>query len=203
MSYTASRTWVSNGAKERDNFAKFHDNCIHVAPNSPFVPKTLQEWIVHRMWVIGKGQQNSMRRLDYKVAERDMRKEGRVVEPAFAGKKFDDYLSPVLSMPSIWVCNPPGREQAPWPGYDEFKHEGHRRSKSGHCRFPPLPRVPGNVTVSWKQRALIIPYPFDQVGHSTLAGKEGAGDETVNDSDEMAFLIGNDLLKELGDKTVG
>lgn len=194
MSYTASKTWVSDEAKEYDLFIKIRDNVPYIAPNSPFIPQTWAEWIDHRLHMKEEAHREAVRQLEIKEAEKTRTKEA--IHPQLEGKEIEDYLSCVLSRESIWISSTkdrPGRPQAPWPTYDELKHEGYHRNKSGYSRFPPLPRVPGNETVNWKQRAPLAQFPFDQVGRPTLAGEE-LPPET---DDIMVSLIGKELLKEL------
>ncbi|KAI9931318.1 hypothetical protein AWENTII_004568 [Aspergillus wentii] len=195
MSHTASKTWVSEEAKEYDNFARIRDNYLHVAPNSPFIPRSWAEWISHRIFSKEEAHTEGLRRLTITKMYK-MKETKELVQPAFSGKEFRDSLSSVLSLESIWlpsIENKLGRMQAPWPTNDELKHEGAYRSTSGYCRFPPLPRVPGNATVNWKQRCPVVPFQLDEVGVPTVKK-----DEAVPEVDDtMVLLVGETLLKEL------
>lgn len=195
MSHTASKTWVSVEAKEYETFNKVRENVSHVAPNSPFVPQSWPEWIAHRLAVKEDSQNEIVRRLTARESERKAEIKARV-SLALGGKGFDDYLTRVLSQDSIWIPSTAerlDRPQAPWPCHDELKHEGYHRSRSGYNRFPPLPRVPGNVTVNWKQRAPLTQFPFDEVGRPTMACEE----KPPEMEEEMMLLIGYELMKEL------
>jgi len=195
MSYTASKTWVSDEAKEYDLFAKIRDNMPYIAPSSPFTPRTWAEWISHRLRMKEEAHREAVRRLEIKEAQKKMQTKEAIHSPLW-GKEIQDYLSCVLSRESIWIPSTdsrPGRPQAPWPTYDELKHEGYHRNKSGYSRFPPLPRVPGNPTVNWKQRSPLAQFPFDEVGRPTLTGEE-LPPET---DDMMMSLVGKELLEEL------
>jgi hypothetical protein len=186
MSHTASNTWVSFDTKQYEIFVKMRENMLHIAPHSPFVPQKFDDWLEHRIAVI----ENTQNRMMSQLKKRETK--GDIQEP-LGGKKFGDFLSCVLSRASIWIDDGgdrPGRPSAPWPSQEELKHEGYERSKSGYQRFPPLPRVPGNATVNWKQRAPIRQFPFDEVGRPTLACSK----EPPDIDSHMEFLVGYGLL---------
>ena len=191
-SYTASKTWRSIHAKERDAFARFRDNCAHVAPRSPFTPATWPEWLKHRLWAKEEAHRKAVFRLE---AKRRALSSSRASLPAFSGRPFGDCRSSVLAMESIWVPElilPPGRPQAPWPTNDELKYEGPYRHVSGFCRFHPLPRVPGNTTAHWRQRPPLAPFAFDRVGSPLRRAELPVGKDN-----RMCFLIGKELLEEI------
>src|SRR5438034_4695968 len=154
MAHTASKTWVSELTKEYEAFVKVRDSMGHVAPNSPFIPRTFADWIAHRIEV----KEEEYNDITSKIALREATRNKSVLiseRPVLKGREFGDHRALVLAMESIWISSVaprPGRPQAPWPSYEEFKHEGDDRSRSGYSRFPPLPRDPGNITVNWKQR---------------------------------------------------
>lgn len=190
-SHTASKTWVSHQAKERDSFIRFRDNCLHVAPRSPFIPCSLAQWVKHRLWAKEEAHRRAAHRLESK--KKTLSKDNPTI-PAFDGRSFAHFRSSVLAMETIWLPEldlPPGRPQAPWPTNDELKYEGPYRSVSGFGRFHPFPRVPGNTTVHWRQRSPLVPFPFDQVGLPLGWGEPVEGDK------RMAFLIGDELWEEM------
>ncbi|OXV06276.1 hypothetical protein Egran_05962 [Elaphomyces granulatus] len=191
MSYTASNTWVSFDAKQHEIFVKMRDNMLHIAPHSPFVPQKFDDWIAYRLAVVEDAHHEANGRLAVKRTEKRETKER--IQPPLGGKKFRDFLSCVMSRASIWINDGPGRPLAPWPSHDELKHEGYQRNKSGYQRFPPLPRVSGNSTVNWKQRAPIGQFPFDEVGRPTLASSE----EPPETDSHMEFLVGYGLLDQI------
>ncbi|KAL1983447.1 hypothetical protein VTN96DRAFT_10353 [Rasamsonia emersonii] len=186
-----SLTWVSDEIREFENFTQVQINMAQIAPNSPFVPTSWAAWLAQRLEM----NEERLRQLTAKI-EKKKASNKLTVQPIFGGKVFPDFFSSVLSRQSIWrpgEVERPARPQAPWPDEDELQHEGSQRSKSGYSRFPPLPRVPGNITVNWKQRAPIVPFEFDVVGRPTMAD-----DEVAPETDErMRFLIGNSFLQEL------
>ncbi|KAK2768476.1 hypothetical protein FQN54_000331 [Arachnomyces sp. PD_36] len=195
MSHTASKTWVSDETKEHETFVKVRDTMSHVVPRSPFVPWTFTEWVAHRLATKEDAHKDVVRQIENKLS--GGKKFKRIpLDPAMGGKAFDDHLACVLARESIWTPSDspiPGRPAAPWPTYEEFKHEGDDRNKSGFSRFPPLPRDPGNATVNWKQRSPLTQLSFDETGKPTMAGEEAP----LGMEDQMLVLIGNELLREL------
>lgn len=188
-----SLTWASNETRERDSFRRMRSNIGHVAPNSPFVPTDMKSWLKHRVEVM----ENNIKSTDRAIALRRAEKASSChvnIQSALGGRQFGDFRSTVLARSTIWrpdEVNYPSRPQAPWPDSSERKHEGYQRVRSGYSRFPPLPRVPGNPTVNWKQRSPITPYDLDRVG---LPVMQDAYSE--NDSN-MESMIGTSLIQEL------
>lgn len=194
MAYTASKTWISHEAREQESWVKIRDNLARIAPLSPFTPKTFLEWIDHRL----DNNAEEMERTLAKIAKKKDNKVPTVpVCQILGGRKFNDHLSLVLARGSIWRPREepaPGRRLAVWPTYEEFKHEGDDRFKSGYSRFPPLPRDPGNETVNWKQRKPLSQFPFDQIGHPSL-GPDAETVEPFTGPEEKALgYIGGSLL---------
>ncbi|PGG96772.1 hypothetical protein AJ79_09455 [Helicocarpus griseus UAMH5409] len=200
MSYSASRIWVSREKKEIEAWFKIQKPLQHVAPRSPFVPKTFEDWVAHKATWMGELANRGNKVVARRAAEIAGRVRRAPVGLALGGKKLPDGLALVLARGTIWVPlqkggHPGGQKLAPWPSYEELKHEGDDRSKSGYSRFPPLPRDPGNETVNWKQRAPTKQCPFDEVGRPVLAVD---GDHEAYLESEMLPLVGSDLLSELG-----
>ncbi|KAK2779753.1 hypothetical protein FQN53_001313 [Emmonsiellopsis sp. PD_33] len=204
MSHTTSQTWLSDEAREFEAWVKIRDAMLHVSPKSPFTPKTFEDWIEHRI----KRTEEDHGRLASQITTRRTSNDGgskkrkrEVVVPVgqvLGGKELWDGLALVLADESIWVPlirYPTGRRRAPWPSYEELKHEGDDRNKSGYSRFPPLPRDPGNETVNWKQRAPLKQCQLDEVGRPVLAAG-GVHDEYLES--EMLQLLNESLLVELG-----
>lgn len=189
-----SLTWVSDDTKERDNFRKMRSNVGFVAPNSPFIPADINDWLIHRVATLV----DTVREIERSVALKRMKKASvcnEVILPALGGTQFGDFRSTVLARKTIWrpdEIENPSRPQAPWPDSSERKHEGYQRVRSGYSRFPPLPRVPGNPTVNWKQRSPINAYDFDQVGQPVVM------QESTTENDRcMELFLGMSLLQEI------
>jgi hypothetical protein len=73
--------------------------------------------------------------------------------------------SAVMCMPTVFTptfANLP-RILAPWPSPQEMKYEGDDRISTDllHRRFLGAPRVPGNETVNWQHRAIIMQEAMD------------------------------------------
>ncbi|OAX83250.1 hypothetical protein ACJ72_02395 [Emergomyces africanus] len=198
MSHTASQTWLSNKTKEFEAWVRVRDMMEYVAPNSPFTPKTFEEWIAHRLaWM----EEERGQLISQAITKRMMangRGEQVPVTPVLGGKELPDGRGLVLARETIWVSQrdyPTVRNWAPWPSYEELKHEGDDRSKSGYSRFPPLPRGRGNDTVNWKQRAPVKQYRFDEVGRPVW---ELGSIHTQYPESEMHRFVESSLLAELG-----
>ncbi|EEP80286.1 predicted protein [Uncinocarpus reesii 1704] len=193
MSYTASKTWISPQTKEIETWAKIRDSITRISPHSPFIPTTFSDWLAHRVAIKEDQLQKVTSKIE-KIREREDDEDIPLL-PVFGGKKMKDQLALVLAQKTIWRLGlepPEGRHLAPWPSYDEYKHEGDDRNKSGYSRFPPLPRDPGNATVNWKQRKPLEQFLFDEVGRRATDDSE----EQANTADEpLAIeLIGEALL---------
>lgn len=193
-SHTASKTWISDEAKEREAFSRFRANLLHIAPHSPFVPRTWIEWLKQRLWLKEETHRRELHRL--KIWEVERAQPRQPVHQALAGQEFEDTRSSVLAMESIWLPSlrfQIRRPTAPWPTIDELKYEGMYRNISGFCRFHPLPRVPGNKTAHWRNRPPLRAFPFDQVGSPIRRW----GEPPVTVDGKMMLLIGGSLLEEL------
>ena len=119
---------------------------------------------------------------------------------------LEDNRSTVLAMPSIWSPNfreSTERPDAPWPDRDELRYEGDDSAKTNVCRFLPLPRRPGNETVTWKAREqLTFLSPLDLVGPLAFDGTpvnsplETASGELLEETAWVKPLM-DDLVREL------
>ncbi|KAL1958137.1 hypothetical protein VTO42DRAFT_4992 [Malbranchea cinnamomea] len=197
VSHTASKTWLSEQTREYETWVKIREALARISPSSPFTPKTFAEWIAHRL----ARMEEEKRRMLAKIAEKESRKKMPTVtvRRVFWGKILSDHLGLVLARESIWTAfskPAPGRRLALWPTYEEFRHEGDDRSKSGYSRFLPLPRDPGNETVNWKQRRPLTPYLFDHIEHSPLRARSDSI-EDLDLAEQETDYVGESLLKSL------
>ncbi|PGH36838.1 hypothetical protein GX50_00295 [[Emmonsia] crescens] len=198
MSHTASQTWVSKKTKEREAWGRVRNMMVYVAPKSPFTPRTFRGWIAHRLAWMEEERGRIVSQAITRRANENGWSEQAPVGPVLGGKKLPDGLALVLARETIWVRRrgyPSVRKLAPWPSYEELKHEGDDRSKSGYSRFPPLPRGRGNETVNWKQRAPVKQRRFDEVGRPVL---EVRSVHTQYLESEMLKFVDSALLAELG-----
>ncbi|KAI1912654.1 hypothetical protein LOZ39_004305 [Ophidiomyces ophidiicola] len=195
MSHSASKSWVSAETKEFDKWNKIRDKITHISPHSPFAPRIFADWLAHRVAM----KENQLQKVTNKIAKVSERIEAEetLILPVLRGKTLEDRLALVLARETIWRSSLesfPGRDLAPWPSYEEFKHEGDDRNRSGFRRFLPLPRDSSNETVSWKQRKPLNQFFFDRVGIK-LKQEHGEGEE-LEGVDECfgTQLIGAALL---------
>ncbi|EAS36114.1 uncharacterized protein CIMG_01468 [Coccidioides immitis RS] len=189
MSYSASKTWVSPQTKELETWTKIRDSIMRISPRSPFIPKTFADWLEHRV-AIKEDQLRKVARKIARISGRDDRQE-ITIHPVLGVKEIEDRRALVLARETIWrqsLESFPGRRLAPWPSYEEYKHEGDDRSKSGYRRFLPLPRDPGNVTVNWKQRKPLPQYLFDEVGRRTTVDNEEDKEPGLDELLAMEFV---------------
>lgn len=198
MSYTSSKTWVAPKMVEQEKFDVARNNLekMEFIPRSPFVPKTMDEWLAHRIAFAEDAKQEELKRLsDKQAASGPTSTGGKVrVVPPFVGKRFRDNRGTVLALQSTWApwYEPTEKHpQAPWPSPEEMKEEGDERNTSGFGRFPPLPRVPGNETVVWKQKNMIVPHPFDGVWRLPKIET----DQPTYEEAVMKELVGEELAK--------
>ncbi|MCJ1411028.1 hypothetical protein MMC19_005116 [Ptychographa xylographoides] len=168
MAHTSSRSWVSPLEATHERWITVKDNLNRVRfDRSPFVPQAFSSYLEHLASLAEDLARDERRRLA--LLETEGLRTSRAHYPwiiPFQGKKFDDNRSAVLGQSSIWSLwyqTPINRPDAVWPTPDEFREEGDERHTSGFGRFLPLPRVPGNETVAWKQKAFLDAYPLDCV----------------------------------------
>ncbi|MCJ1294805.1 hypothetical protein MMC34_006363 [Xylographa carneopallida] len=163
-SHTNSRVWVSPLEKIQDRWLVVKDNLSRVRfDRSPFVPQDRPGYFEHLASQAEDQAKKEKKRLQQLEAERGGNHSWII---PFDGQSFSDTRSAVLAVHTIWSLwyePPQGRPDAPWPNPDEFREEGDERHTSGFGRFLPLPRVPGNETVVWKQKAFLQPFELDQV----------------------------------------
>ena len=180
--HTNSRTWIRGDRTEREKWIQIEKDMktMRFLPTSsyykfsPFVPRTFEEYLGHRASVGFENARKAAFQVEQKELEKMRKSRGQPkVESIFESRKFADGMSAVLCLDTIWspgYAPTAARPQAPWPGHDEMDEEGNQRAMSNHGdpgkgygRFLPLPRVPANDTVVWKQRALLMPTDFDEV----------------------------------------
>ena len=175
VTHSNSRTWIRGAITEKENWLRLEKTMKRMrflpSPNyekySPFVPQTFEGYLGHRASVEAENAKRAAFLVEQMRLNKERKSRGEPkFESIFESRKFADGLSPVLCVSTIWSnsCGPTAaRPQAPWPGDDEMDEEGNQRHGSNKDRFLPLPRVPANDTVVWKQRAMLMPSDFDEV----------------------------------------
>lgn len=203
MTYTYSKTWVAPEMAEKERYAIVKANLerMNLVPRSPFLPRTLAQWIEHRVeWsaMVAAKERRKLRLMKENYEDENGKPRPKIF-PAFGGKRFNDNRSAVLALPTIWC---PWAEstyehpRAPWPSQEEMKEEGDERNSSIFRRFPALPRVPGNETVVYKQKNLIVSYPMDKVWELPTLEAE----IPPEDDERMEELLGIEMMKLLDPK---
>ena len=133
------------------------------------VPKHSQEYKHLREWYNNLKDEQKQRKaeqndLDMSIAKRQNREMARV----FGGRTFGNNNVGILGHPTIWARGwtaTKDHPEAPWPGPQEFREEGDERHTSNYGRFLPIPRVPGNRTVAYKQKPWTPVESFDRIMH--------------------------------------
>ena len=169
MTHTNSKTWISPEMVELERWEVVKKNLERMRfDRSPYVPMNFADWLEHRAAYAAIVAMEEKRRLTQREAldAVGFGPSQYRVTPTFGGKVFNDNRSATLAQKTIWApwYEPTeDRQLAPWPARDELKEEGDERHTSGFGRFLPIPRVPGNETVVWKQKAFVPTSPMDQV----------------------------------------
>jgi len=163
-----SKVWVSPREAAHDRWIAVKENLNRVRfDRSPFVPQAFAEYVE----LLATQAEDSANEEKRRLAELEAlhTHTGPSQHPwiiPFEGKKFCDNRSPVLALPSVWSPwyeYTEVRPESPWPSPEEFKEEGDERHTSGFGRFLPVPRVKGNPTVAYKQKAFVIQNTLDFV----------------------------------------
>lgn len=208
-SHTNSRTWTSELVLEKERWQRVEESLGRMnLLRSSVIPKTLKDWLVHQRGRADAKREREQRKLD--VMNRSLRDPrlpppSRPVKtgPAFRGRTFEHKNhGSVLVVPTVWAraYEPPTDRPDPlWPCAEEMKEEGDERNTSGFRRFPALPRVPGNVTVQYKLKAIQPFLPFDAIWElptrkTVEAAKENYSPE---ESEKMEGYLGRSLLDAL------
>ena len=165
--HSQSKTWKSNDAQEKDQYARLSTLLHHFVPESPFVPRIYGDWVEHRAMINAMDMDQMKRNIAIKQS-RSVIAAKIDIKPLLGGKTFTDNRSAVLSHETIWAPWSVATDKHPealWPDRTEFQYEGDDRAKSDVGRFLPLPRRPGNETVNWKAREQLQSHrPLDHVG---------------------------------------
>ncbi|KAF2433165.1 hypothetical protein EJ08DRAFT_694818 [Tothia fuscella] len=194
---------------------------------SPFVPRTFEEYRIHRAEV-REAEAEDVERMVARLADDLARGNlNQLIVGPFYGQTFGSFAqgingpnimaspnSPtrgsVLGHNTIWVpphasVAPPWRTPAPWPSQQEMEWEGDQRvaTESGRFgRFLPIPRVidPNNTTVAWHMLPRVVEYEFDAVWRVPTGEDIWAPVEAITDPDVVASLLNKDLLDAIDDQ---
>ncbi|RYP07853.1 hypothetical protein DL764_002219 [Monosporascus ibericus] len=153
-SWSTSKTWMSREEKERVRFNKIKVSMQHCSlDKSPFVPRTFDEYVLHRRECSLCQQQLILDKLKWTEmsaeAIRQFVRDGGNLEYLPPKVEFPkeiafisarDGLTPVTSRPSIWTSRCLVKAHIDWPTYLEYKAGGDERAKRGYDRRLPPPR---------------------------------------------------------------
>ncbi|KAJ9661248.1 hypothetical protein H2201_006607 [Coniosporium apollinis] len=200
MAYSSSRTWISHGAREAERFDAFQTAARrdHFKNSSPFIPKDIVTWVTHRKEMQDAHVRRERRLIELVEQERKARQTQPPPRPALNGKLLSACQGAVLSQYTIWCRNwdVPWKPHAPWPGYKERQWEGDDRNHTNVGRFLPLPRLPGNPTVTFSHIPAIEIFPFDEVRRIPTMEDIFLPVDEIED-EVVPNLLNKDLLDEL------
>jgi hypothetical protein len=179
--------WYNNEVIQRARFLKTAEDLKRIRfDRAGFAPLTFDEFKDHEkdftLYKLAKKEKS----LEHKNANTEMALTQGVPCIPFGGKVFSDGLHSVFAVPSVWAKG----STAPWPAKEEFKEEGDERHTSGFGRFLPIPRVVGNETVNWKQKAYTQVHDIDYV--DPVAQRTYF--DPVDDYNNTAFVCGEYIL---------
>ena len=227
-SYTSTRTWKSPAIKDQEEFERLRQRVRHFAPEQfksnakpgrglcDIVPRNVAEWKAHQleMLVIAEAENNQNCELLKAQIEARLKipKHQRKIKSVFGvgGKVFEDGLSPVLGLPTIWSAEYV-RQTANWPSKAEFQWNGDSRecslAKTKCGRYLPPPRTLVNPSKPLREPTFIKPLPVDETGPVFSAGPYAAEIYTCNlemDNDPAfeahgSFFVGASLMEEVGE----
>lgn len=123
------------------------------------LPDRSEEFMSLQFWYkdyVNEYRQTKMAQndLDMGIAKQQNREFARV----YGGKTIGDCNTAILGLKTVWARGwtaTDSHPEAPWPTYREFREEGDERHTSNYGRFLPIPRVPGNKTVVYKQKSFV------------------------------------------------
>ena len=199
VTHSNSRTWTKDTNAARQRWIQLERNMrtlrvidtIWPKTDCPFVPRTFYEYLGHCASVEDANSRRAAFLAEQMNLERERKSRGhRNVECIFESRNFTDGLSPVLCVPTIWSNSYRAtidRPQAPWPEIGELKEEGPERFNSTFQRYLPLPRVPGNKSVVWKQKSRAMPSYFDDVNRLSDAIERGHQQNPIKEANEARW----------------
>lgn len=137
-----------------------------------FAPQNFAEFAWHTWSSIDHAVIEKIPRLARQTAQVALEWRQRMRHQSYARQAivtdFGTNHSTVLSKLTIWspwYHEMPNHSVSMWPCLEEYEWEGDMRAVKSFGRFLPIPRVMGNETVAWKQRALNHTYDLDAVAH--------------------------------------
>ncbi|KIW74278.1 hypothetical protein Z517_12218 [Fonsecaea pedrosoi CBS 271.37] len=227
VSHTSSVTWKSQTIKDKEEYERVKQRVRHFAPEhfkantkqgpgaSSIFPQNVGEWLTHKKEILALAEREQQKNCEMLKAQIEARqkipKSQRKIHSVFGedGKIFNDGLSPVLGLPTIWSAEYPGRV-AKWPSNGEMQWNGDNRqsllAKTKCGRFLPPPRVPVSPSTSFQEQPFSRQLPLDEAGPIFSMGPRP--DEIyVNNADMDGdaqfealgnFFLGTELMEQIG-----
>ncbi|EXJ76998.1 hypothetical protein A1O3_10155 [Capronia epimyces CBS 606.96] len=228
-SHTSSITWKSNAVKEKEEYERVKQRVRHLAPEqfrvnakpgrgpSQIFPRNAGEWVAHKKEILTMAEAEKQKNCDLLkaqiLAQEKMPKHQRKLKSVFGkdGKVFEDGLSPVLGLPTVWSAEYLD-EPAHWPSAGELQWNGDSRecvlAKTKCGRFLPPPRVSAaEPSAPFQEQPFLRQLPFDQTGPIFSTGPRPdeihSNNAMMNDDPDFEvagqFYLGSELMSELGE----
>ena len=222
-SYTSTLTWKSPAIKDKEEYERLRQRVRHVAPElfkskagrclSDIFPQNVAEYLIHKKGMLAMAEAESRKNCELLKDQIEARLTIPVVQRKIKSvfgkeaKTFDNVLSPVLALPTIWT---PGiTTTAPWPTKADL--QATRDSKDypqeqKRERYLPRPLVPANSVARGQQRPIFPQFPLDATGPGFASDPSPI--EIIANNHEMdcdpefeeygSLYLGDDLMGEIG-----
>lgn len=155
ISHTQTKTWTSPKENERVRFIKIQSNFRHAGfHKSPFIPKTFDEYLVHKavyaMYLQLNINKNMQEKEKVKEAIQQHLREGGDPKDAMpvavtfphwlTDLEKDTGVTAVNARASIWTTRCLMDAEIAWPEYNEYKAQGGENGMAQYGHYFPLPR---------------------------------------------------------------
>ena len=131
------------------------------------IPATTEDYVNLKNWYKRTAYEYKQKKMQQNINDLEVaKKQIRELALVFGGKTIGDCNVGILGLPTVWARNWTPTEAhplAPWPSPREFREEGDERYTSNYGRYLPIPRLPGNSTVVYKQKSWSPIEPLDMV----------------------------------------
>jgi hypothetical protein len=226
-SHAANTTWKSQAVKDKEDYERIRQRVRHFAPEqfkahakpgrgrSVIFPQNVNEWLEHKHGILTVAAAENKKNTDLLKAQIEAQsripKDQRKIKSGFGegGKIFNDCLSPVLALPTIWSSEYKSTP-AKWPSKAQMQWNGDSRecafavTKCG--RFLPLPVSPGQTGPAGGT-IFRRPFPLDQTGPVFDMGPRADEiffeNQVMNQDpafeEEGDLYLGKELMREIGE----
>jgi hypothetical protein len=168
MLRSTPNNWVSDGRLALTDFNRMWKwACRMRFDRNIAIPTTVEDYVKFKIEIAeALAEEEHIKMTQNGIALKMAAKQKRKLATPFPKTTFSDPNIGVLGQRSIWCRGwrpTPEHMEAPWPSCKELKEEGDERNTSLFGRFLPIPRVPGNETVVYKQKSWNTVETFDEV----------------------------------------